>query len=198
MDPQACEDAATALAQLGDAIDPHALGLVVADTVLAAIPELAGRADEDLRQTARANATQSLVDLWERIRSGAAYEGLTPPLVCGYHGFAYDPDGSAWRCLAGEHPSWRLCANVPDPRGVAVRLDLARRAGGGRAAPDTRRGRRLTVPPFDVGRDYEPRVTAEHEAESLDHRLVLDRRWTATSSQPLPGCAMTCSTPWGS
>ena len=62
---------ASALARLTDAIDPHELGELIGDTVIREIPELAQRADEDLRQTARATFARGLIGVWDGVRAGA-------------------------------------------------------------------------------------------------------------------------------
>jgi hypothetical protein len=74
--PQAIQDVVN---QLADAIDPETVGIQIGDMAIREVPELARRADEDLRQAARAAATESLIGVWEGIRAGATREDVAPP-----------------------------------------------------------------------------------------------------------------------
>jgi PucR C-terminal helix-turn-helix domain/GGDEF-like domain len=67
------------LNRIADAIDPEALGVEIGDLVIRDIPELAARADEDLRRSARSAGVTSLLDVWEGVRAGASLEGIAPP-----------------------------------------------------------------------------------------------------------------------
>jgi len=68
-----------AIDRLLDEVDAEELGAEIADFVLRDVPELAGRADEDLRQTAHGAGVQSIVDLWADLRAGARRREITPP-----------------------------------------------------------------------------------------------------------------------
>lgn len=77
LNPEAIQ---AALSRLADTIDPRALGNHIGDLVLRDIPELSRRADDDLRQAARAAARRSLADVWEGVRAGRGpAEIVTPP-----------------------------------------------------------------------------------------------------------------------
>jgi hypothetical protein len=67
------------LNRIADAIDPEALGAEIGDMAIREIPELAERADEDLRQSARNAGVTSLVDVWNGVRAGASRDGIAPP-----------------------------------------------------------------------------------------------------------------------
>jgi DNA-binding PucR family transcriptional regulator len=69
-----------ALNRLADTIDPRALGNHIGDLVVRDIRELARRADDDLRQAARAAARRSLADVWEGVRAEReSVEIVSPP-----------------------------------------------------------------------------------------------------------------------
>jgi hypothetical protein len=69
-----------ALNRLADTIDPRALGNHIGDLVVRDIPELSRRADDDLRQAARAAGRRSLADVWEGLRAGGGTDEIaTPP-----------------------------------------------------------------------------------------------------------------------
>jgi hypothetical protein len=61
-------------------VDPAQTGAEIAAVVLRDIPELAERADEDLRQTVQAAAVGSLVDLWAGVRGRVGRADVAPPL----------------------------------------------------------------------------------------------------------------------
>jgi PucR-like helix-turn-helix protein/diguanylate cyclase with GGDEF domain len=65
--------------RIADAIDPEALGVEVGELAIREIPELAARADEDLRRSARIAGVTSLIDVWEGVRAGASPDGIAPP-----------------------------------------------------------------------------------------------------------------------
>jgi DNA-binding PucR family transcriptional regulator len=65
--------------RIADALDPKALGAEIGDLAIREIPELAARADEDLRRSARSAGVTSLIDVWGGIRAGARHDGIAPP-----------------------------------------------------------------------------------------------------------------------
>ena len=80
-------------------------------------------------------------------------------LVCGYHGFTYDPDGCCVEVPSQEtsRPG-RVRAHLSRAGGVAVRLDLARRAG---SRPACARRRGLRGSRIRSGRARAPRCYVE-------------------------------------
>jgi hypothetical protein len=81
-----------AVNQLADTIDPRALGNHIGDLVVRDIPELARRADDDLRQAARAAARRSLADVWEGVR----VDGGTDEIVTSPEEIVTPPEGVAF------------------------------------------------------------------------------------------------------
>jgi PucR-like helix-turn-helix protein/diguanylate cyclase with GGDEF domain len=67
------------LNRLADAIDPAPIAAEIADMTIREIPELARRADEDLRSTLGAATIESLLDVWDEVRAGATAEQASPP-----------------------------------------------------------------------------------------------------------------------
>lgn len=73
---------------IAGAIDPEALGVEIGDLAIREIPELAERADADLRRSARTAGVTSLLDVWEGVRTGASPDEIAPPRDA--IGFAYE------------------------------------------------------------------------------------------------------------
>lgn len=67
------------ISRLADRVDPSDVGAQIAVTVVDAIPELARRADDDLRRTAERTAARTLADIWETLRAGGSPEEIVPP-----------------------------------------------------------------------------------------------------------------------
>jgi hypothetical protein len=68
-----------AIGRLADGIDPSELGNRIGDAVVREIDDLSRRADEDLRNTARAAARRSLSDVWAGVRTSDAADGIPIP-----------------------------------------------------------------------------------------------------------------------
>jgi len=79
VEPQDATAIQAVLNRLADAIDPEPLGVEIGDMVIREIPELAQRADEDLRRNTRAAGVESLMAVWHGIRAGASRDQISPP-----------------------------------------------------------------------------------------------------------------------